>query len=666
MALALGWTLTASLGWAPTPAAGASLAWSGPYAVAAAKQLSGVSCTSESSCVAVSHEGDVLVTSDPTASSPGWSQVDLGEELNAVSCAPAGPCVAVDAGGDAWVNPSPGSSSWTPTPLAGAPKLTGVSCAGASLCVAVDEAGDVWTSTSPDGGGWTATKFGAEHRWTAVSCAASSVCVAVDGEGAVAATADPTGGTGAWHEARIAAGALSAVSCPSSTLCVAVDESGGALASADPDGGSPSWTVTTIDGGERLTGVSCVPQGLCVAVDGAGRTLASTDASAAIPAWSESGVIDAGPGFTGAACLPSGFCMAVDAGGEAVDGRVPAPGITPLAPSQLTSASAVLAGAVEPNGSALVSCAFELGPGPAGGGYTESIPCSQAPTAIVGRTEVSAQVGGLQPNTTYHYRLTAADATETGFGEGEAFTTPVSSAIPLVLPHPSITGTPAVGRLLTCHPGTPAGTQARLAYTWVRNLIPIPDADAATYTVVGQDAGHHLQCQVTATDGGGSATAKSAFVSIPIGGVPAAAGETVVGGATFAHGRVSVPIACSSRASDGCRVALRLVTVEALAGGRVVSVAAQAPRHGHGAAAALRHVTVTLASLRVRLSTGAHTTLTIGVGATGRRLLASVRRFSADLYVSGTVIGAIESQLARELVTLGSPGHTARHGKRRR
>jgi len=55
------------------------------------------------------------------------------------------------------------------------------------------------------------------------------------------------------------------------------------------------------------------------------------------------------------------------------------------------------------------------------------------------------------------------------------------------------------------------------------------------------------------------------------------------------------------------------------------------------------------------------------LGSTGRRLLAVDRRFTAYLYVRGTVIGVIESQLARELVTISaSSGHAADHGARRR
>jgi hypothetical protein len=655
---------------APVTAAGAaSVNWSSQRMTLGAS-LSAVSCPSEGLCVAVNGEGDTFSSTDPTAPSPSWDTVEIaagGAGLNTVSCAPAGPCAAVDHMGEVFVNTAPGSSSWSHTTLKGAPALSGVSCASASLCVAVDEAGEVWTSTSPGTGAWTSTEFGEKHRWTAVSCSSPSLCAAVDAEGAVISSEHPTGGRGAWHEQTVGAGGLLAVSCASSSLCVAVGEGGVALASGDPGAAAPSWTITQIDGNERLRGVSCTSSGLCVAVDGGGRALVSGDASAAVPAWSAQAGVDSSQPLAGVSCLASGFCMAVDAAGGALTGRVPVPAVTTLPPVQVTSAAAILVGVVDPNEAVLGACTFEAGAGGAGAAYTQSLPCSVAPSTITGRQEVSAQLGGLAPNTSYHYRLSATNASGQGTGGEVVFTTAVSSQIPLVTPHPSITGTPAVGQRLTCHPGTPAGAEARLTYAWVRDLIPIPNTGASTYTVKGQDSGHHLQCQVTATDGGGSVTAKSAFVTIPRGGPPASAGETSVGRASFKGGKVSVPIACSAHASGGCQVALRLVVVETLSGRRVTALAARASRGRRASGASLRHVTLTLASARAHLPAGARSTVSAAVTSTGRRLLAVDRRFSAYLYVRGTVIGVIESQLARELVTISaSSGHAAGHGARRR
>jgi hypothetical protein len=650
VALAVGGSL------APAAAEAApSLGWSGPTAFDSGRTPSAVSCASESLCVAVDRSGTALSTSDPAAPGASWSPVEIdgGQALSAVSCAPAGLCVAVDGRGYAFASSNPGGGAWSPAPIDGA-ALTGVSCPTASLCVAVDESGNVLSSGSPGSGGWTIASIDPGHHLRAVSCSLQSLCVAVDGTGNVISSVNPAGGASAWHGQRVDAGELLGVSCSAAGTCVAVDASGNALASADPGSLAATWSLTPIDG-ESLTGASCASSGVCVAVDGRGETVASDDPESPTPAWSASSP-DPGQPLAGISCLPGGFCMAVDTGGRWLAGRVPAPQATTLTPTEVTTTSATLAGAVDPKDAVLGACRFEYGTGIS---YTQSIPCSALPAATGGVQGVSAQLAGLSPNTTYHYRVLASSPAGANAGADVAFTTAVSSLVALVYPHPSITGTPAAGQRLTCHPGTPSGAVAQLSYAWLRDLIPIPGATGSTYTVKDQDTGHHLQCQVTAADGGGSATAKSAFVTIPVQGVPASAGETVVGRAAFRGGKVSVPIICSTQTSAGCQVTLRLTVVETLRGRRVVAIAARWTRGAHGSAAALRHLTVTLASVRVHLARGAHRTVVATLNATGRRLLASRRRLTAYLSVSGTVIGMIESQLAEQLVALGASSRKA-------
>ncbi len=624
---------------AATAAAAPSLTWT-KASIPSGGTPTAVSCATESLCVAVNHEGDAFTTANPNATPPTWATTAIAGKpaLSAVSCAPGGPCMAVDEEGEEFASSAPGYSSWSPETVKTGAVLTGVSCPSESLCVAVDEQGDVWTNTNPRSGKWSETEFGAKHEWKAVSCASPTLCVAVDASGDLVSSTAPTGGRGGWHEQGVGGEQLLAVSCASSALCVAVGAGGEALASADPGESAPSWVLTPIDAGEPLTGVSCASSGLCVVVGEAGVALASDEAGGAIPVWSQPTSIDEENPLVGVSCLPGGLCMALDAKGNALSGRVPAPIATTLAPTQVTSTTAILAGVAEPNDAPLTGCSFEyaVGTGGTGGAYTQSVPCSVLPTAIAGRVEVSASITGLAPNTAYRFRLALATAAGSAFGAEATFVTALSSLIALAYPHPSITGTPAVGQKLTCHPGTPTGVEAQLSYAWVRDLIPIPNTGASTYTVKGQDSGHHLQCQVTATDGGGSASAKSAFVTIPVGGAPASVGETSVGRASFKQGRVSVPIVCSPHASGGCHVTLRLTAVH--------------------------HLSITLASVSAHLQAGAGATVSATVGATGRRLLRAKKRFSAYLNVSGTVIGVIEAQLARELVTLtASSVHAASH-----
>jgi hypothetical protein len=399
-------------------------------------------------------------------------------------------------------------------------------------------------------------------------------------------------------------------------------------------------------------------------VGGHGEALASEDPTAPMPAWPESSA-DAGEALTGVSCLPSGFCAAVDTHGHATVGRVPAPSVVAAGPAEVTATNAVLSGLLDPNDATLLGCAFEYG---TSSSYGQSAPCAALPLPNGGLQPVNGPISGLQPNTTYHYRLLASSASGTSAGEDVTFTTAVSSGVPLVFAHPSITGTPAVGQRLTCRSGVPSGSTAQLSYLWLRNLLAIPGATASSYTVKGSDTGRHLQCQVTARNAGGSATARSAFVTVPVQGVPASSGETVVGRARVSGARLSVPIICSAQASAGCQIVLRVTVVETLRGGRVIAVAARpSPLRRAAHAGALRRVTRSLGSVRSRLARGQHATVSLRLNAAARRLLAARHRVPVLLAVSGTVIGVIGSVLAEQVLVVGSrPRVASRHGVARR
>jgi hypothetical protein len=639
-ALGLAPALLAAGALAPAPALGASpLRWSAPSLIdGSGHALNAISCPSESLCVAVDGAGNALTTLDPTALAPTWTsgQIANGQQLSAVSCASLTLCVAVGAGGEASIstNPSAGAASWSHAVIDPEGTLMGVSCPSPSLCVAVDEQGRVLTTTSPGspGAGWSVSKIDAPaNHLQSVSCSGSSSCVAVDGVGGAFGSALPAAGV--WHGRAIAPGlALVAVSCSPGGACVAVDAGGDALASQNPSSLNATWSSTPIDAGGHPVAISCDSSGLCVAVDDRGEALAGDNPVAALPSWSGSSA-DLGVKLTGISCLPGGLCTAVDATGRFLSARVLAPEASTAPPAEVTDTTATLSGVVNPFDAELGVCAFEYGSSVA---YGQRVPCSSLPSPAGGRQLVAAALAGLAPNNTYHYRLLAASLAGSGVGADQTFTTGVSSRVPLVFPHPSIRGTPAVGSRLSCQSGTPAGA-AQLSFGWLRDLIQIPRASSSSYTVVGADSGHHLQCQVTASDAGGTATARSAFVTIPRQGVVAAAGETVVGNARYRKGAVSVPIRCSSQASGGCRIVIRLTSA--------------------GRAA------ITLGSARARLGRGQRRTVSVPLNATARRLLKSRRRVSAQLTVTGTVIGVLESVLAQRRVLLGA---AARHASSHR
>jgi hypothetical protein len=624
---------------APRAHAAAPLGWGAPASAdASGNAPSAIACPSEALCVAVDRGGNVLTSADPAAVAPSWSSgaVDPGQSLNSVACAPAGPCAAVDGEGGVVASAAPGAgaASWSArAAIDGHTAINGVSCPSTSLCLAVDEAGNVLTNTSPGAGGagWIAAAIDPEHRLLGVSCAGSALCVALDDAGRVLVSTSPAGGKAAWRAPRAIDPALGlrTISCPAAGYCVAMDAAGDALSSANPSASAPTWSATAVDFAGSPTAVSCAASGLCVGVDDHGRAVAGDNPSAPVPAWDESGA-DPGVALAGISCLPGGFCVAVDVLGRSVTGRVPPPSAVAATPAEVTDAKATLAGVVDPRDAVLGSCSFEYG---ASAAYGHSVPCTGVPSPAGGPQLVAAPITGLLPNTTYHYRVLAASPVGGGVSGDAVFTTAPSSLIALVYPHPSISGTPAQGQRLTCHAGTTPGASVALTYAWLRDLIPIPAATGSTYQVKGTDTGRHLQCQVSARDGGGSATARSAFVTVPVQGVQAAAGETQVGRARFAHGRLSFAVACSPLASAGCRLTARLTLMQTVQ---------------------RRRTTVTLAALGTVLSAGQHRTVSLLLTRSAARLLAGRHRLPALLTVSGTVIGVIQASLARQQLLLAA------------
>jgi hypothetical protein len=86
--------------------------------------------------------------------------------------------------------------------------------------------------------------------------------------------------------------------------------------------------------------------------------------------------------------------------------------------------------------------------------------------------------------------------------EAKKASTPVNTAAP------TLTGTPAVGKTLTCSTGSWSGNPSGYAYTWLRDGVAIAGQSASTYVVQAADQGHKLSCQVTASNSGGEYTIK--------------------------------------------------------------------------------------------------------------------------------------------------------------
>ncbi len=654
--------LLACLATAPAGAA-PSLSWSAANIDRTA--LTGVSCASDSLCVAVDGAGDALVSASPAAgSSSTWHAAGIPSAgaLTGVSCPSSSLCVAVDGDGHAAIstNPVGGVSTWHTAKISSA-GLTGVSCASNSLCVAVDASGSAFVSANPGegaGAGATWTEIPLGHPLTAVSCVAGPLCVAVDKTGDVLVSSEPAG---SWAPSRqIDNSPLLAISCASApaNVCVATDEAGAALASGNPSAGLPNasaatWSATPVDvmGGAAPTAAACAAAGLCVLTADNGGAYIGDNPTAAASSWALA-PIDSPTSLSGASCVSEGMCAAVDKAGNVLVTTVPPPVVVTGTPSAVGETTATMSGTVDTNDATLASCRFEYGTSEA---YGQSVPCPSTLAAGSANQPVSAALSGLAPNVTYDYRLTAVSASGEARTANATFKT---TAPPLVQPHPSISGIPAPGQRLTCKSGVSGSgaSNATLSYAWLRDTKAISGASGSTYAVGGGDVSHHLQCRVTATNAGGSASATSSFVTVPAGGLGAIS-ETQVGTPHVAGRTVSVSLTCSAQAAGSCTIALRLTVVETLRGSRVVAVAARdIARVGRAAARRTSHKTVTVGAVTVHLPAGQRRTVTVALNATGRHLLTSLHKLTAKLSVSGTVVGAISAQLRSATVTLGGAG----------
>ena len=280
--------------------------------------MSGISCPSESLCVAVGSAGvdtsagpaDTLAFSQaPTGGLAQWhvvtppspSGVTERFDLSAISCASKSLCVAVSDGarmdgqkGFIYVSTDPtgGAAAWSPTVINEGRGLFDVSCPSASFCAAVGgKGGKVFTSTDPVSGSWQMSQLAGSPELRGVSCGTPSLCVAIGkvgvtdtqaGEGRIFVSTDPTGGASTWAEAGTPGGpvGLGGVSCASTLLCAAGNLTGNVLTSTDPSGGAgSSWSEVNAGTSMRITGVSCPTASRCVAVDDNGDVLTSTDPS---------------------------------------------------------------------------------------------------------------------------------------------------------------------------------------------------------------------------------------------------------------------------------------------------------------------------------------------------------------------------------------------------
>jgi hypothetical protein len=110
------------------------------------------------------------------------------------------------------------------------------------------------------------------------------------------------------------------------------------------------------------------------------------------------------------------------------------PDVTTGAAAEIRPTSAALASAVNPDGLKLSDCHFDYGPDASYGETAACVPGAGAIPADSTDHPVSANLTGLEPGVTYHFRLEAANGNGSNFGQDATFSTP---------PDPSIDGAAA-------------------------------------------------------------------------------------------------------------------------------------------------------------------------------------------------------------------------------
>jgi hypothetical protein len=327
--------------------AGAAPNWTSVQLPGAAAKvyLLGVSCPSQSLCVASGTNNLIATSTDPASGdwkfayvgNGPWPETEnwptnaiSGKQIQGISCPSSELCVGVTDQGDIYssTDPTGSASAWATTQLDGPgvnTHLKSISCPTTGLCVAVtggrNDSGEVWTSTDPTGGigAWQVAELGEALDLRSVSCASASLCVAVGTHGEIVTSDNPAGGATAWVSlgAPGGPGSLQGITCRPG-LCVVGNTGGNILASTAA--GAGSWTASPGGGSVQITGSACPSVSQCVVVDNNGDIITSTQAGSASPDWSFDNFFPytaaEGNALFAASCPKTTFCVLTGSRGQ--------------------------------------------------------------------------------------------------------------------------------------------------------------------------------------------------------------------------------------------------------------------------------------------------------------------------------------------------------------
>jgi hypothetical protein len=195
---------------APAAAAASPLTWSASTPINAQGDANGISCPTASLCVVGADNGEVSVSTNPTATTPTWTAFTLpttsssgfSSDLHTIACPSTTLCVTTAGVGNVFTSDDPViEASWAKHVLpdgahTNPPLISRLSCPSAGLCVGWDESNSTMLTTTSPAGAWQADAF--DYDVDDVSCTAGPArCIAPSGS-AIAHTTQPGGGFDKW------------------------------------------------------------------------------------------------------------------------------------------------------------------------------------------------------------------------------------------------------------------------------------------------------------------------------------------------------------------------------------------------------------------------------------------------------------------------------------
>jgi len=140
---------------------------------------------------------------------------------------------------------------------------------------------------------------------------------------------------------------------------------------------------------------------------------------------------------------------------------------------------------------------------------------SRGGAAINGQSTSSYTVQAADQGLAVRCEVTATNAAGSTSAASNSLSIPAAAGAPNNSTAPALTGTPALGQVLSCSTGSWTNSPTGYAYAWLRDGSSISGQSAATYAVQAADQAHSLSCEVTATNAAGSASAASNTLLVP-------------------------------------------------------------------------------------------------------------------------------------------------------